>query len=156
MSLHSSIPRIPFTAQKLQEMQDEYDALLKEEQELIVRVNTARQMGDLSENGAYKYGKIELGNVRHRLRELKHLLSRAQVITSAGTGVIEFGSTVTLKNDQKTLTFTLVSHHEADPAEGKLSDQSPIGREVKGKKVGDTVTVKTPAQETTYTISAVQ
>lgn len=157
MSLHSSIPRIPFTADALAQMKAEYEKLLEEEQQLIVRVNIARQMGDLSENGAYKYGKIELSNVRHRLRELKHLISRAQVVQpSTHLGLVQFGNKVTLKNDKNTITFTLVSVHESDPAEQKLSDKSPVGQAVKGKKVGDTVVVKTPSHETSYQIESIE
>lgn len=154
MSLHSSIPRIPFTADAYAKMKAEYEKLLIEQDELIIRVNTARAQGDLSENGAYKYGKIELGNVRRRLRELKHLITHGEVIQATSSSIITFGKTVTLKNNQKTITFTLVSQYESDPAQGKLSDSSPIGQAVRGKKVGDEVVVTTPSGETTYTIAS--
>ncbi|MEO8581100.1 MAG: GreA/GreB family elongation factor [Patescibacteria group bacterium] len=156
MSLHSSIPRIPFTADAYAKMQAEYRELLKEQDELVVRVNTARLMGDLSENGAYKYGKIELGNVRHRLRDLKHLITHGEVVTASKSGFISFGSTITLQNAAKKMTFTLVSEFESDPAQGKLSDSSPIGQAVKGKKIGDSVVVVTPNGEMMYEIASVE
>lgn len=156
MSLHSSIPRIPFTADAYAKMQEEHEKLVIEQEELIVRVNVARAQGDLSENGAYKYGKIELGNVRRRLRELKHFLKHAQIIQpKKHPGVIDFGSTITLKSGSKTMTFTLVSKFESDPAQNKLSDQSPIGKEVKGKRVGDKIIVTIPSGQTTYVIEKV-
>lgn len=155
--MHSSIPRIPFTADAYAKMQAEYRKLQIEQDELVIRVNTARLMGDLSENGAYKYGKIELGNVRHRLRELKHLIMHGQIITaSTSSGTVSFGNTITLKSANKTMTFTLVSQYESDPMQGKLSDESPIGQAVKGKKVGDEVVVSTPNGEMKYEIVSVE
>lgn len=156
MPLHSSITRIPFTPDAYAKMQAEFKKLLVEQDDLIVRVNVARAQGDLSENGAYKYGKIELGNVRHRLRELRHLLKHAQVIHSTPkSGVISFGNKVLLKSKDKSLEFMLVSEYESNPAEGKLSDSSPIGSAVKGKKIGDEVTVTTPGGEIKYTVISV-
>lgn len=157
MALHSSIPRIPFTADAFAKMKAEYRKLLQEQEELIVRVNVARAQGDLSENGAYKYGKIELGNVRHRLRELKHLITHGEVVaTNSNSGIISFGNTITLQNPAKTITFTLVSEYESDPAQGKLSDSSPIGRAVIGKKIGESVVVVTPNGEMMYEIASVE
>lgn len=158
MSLHSSIQRIPFTQSAFEKMQAEYEHLLVEEQALIERVNTAKAQGDLSENGAYKYGKIELAGCRRRLRELNYLLVHAEIIdtkTNKTTEIADFGCTITLKNNSKTLKFMLVSKYEADPSNQKLSDQSPMGSAVKGKSVGDTVTVRTPSGDQQYVIDAI-
>lgn len=141
-TMHSSIPRIPFTQETLDDMQAEYAALIEQEKDVIVRLQTAREMGDLSENGAYRYAKFELGNTRRRLKELKRMLDRGVVIKSSNNGVVQLGSTVTLKNDDEEMTFTLVSKYESDPSKKKLSDQSPIGRAVMGKKLNDQVVIQ--------------
>lgn len=143
---------IPFTKDAYEEMQRDFERLSVEREEILVRLQTAREQGDLSENGAYKYAKFELGNVNRQLRRLTHLLRYGVITQSRNQGVVEFGSTVTLESNGKKLTFTLVSEHESNPAKQKLSFKSPIGQAIIGKKVGDNVKVQTPAGETIYTL----
>ncbi len=156
MSLHSSIQRIPFTKAAFEKMQAEYEHLLLEEQALVERVSIAKAQGDLSENGAYKYGKIELSVCRRRLRELQYLLEHADVLSeNISSSVIHIGNTVTLKNEKKSMTFLLVSKYESDPAAHKLSDQSPIGKALIGKSVGDTISVNTPNGQQQFVIEQI-
>jgi transcription elongation factor GreA len=157
MYSQSPAPSIPFTADAYQKLQAEYDRLTTEREQLLVRLQTAREMGDLSENGAYKYAKIELGNVNRRLRELKHLLQHGHVVQKqANPQTVQFGCTVTLQQGKRTVSYMIVSQHESNPQQGKLSTDSPIGQALFGKKKGDTVTVNAPAGLLEYTIIDIQ
>lgn len=110
-------------------------------------------MGDLSENGAYTAAKFELGTIGRQLRAVRHILDNGYIHeTKTAAGVADFGRVITLKSNDRTLTFTLVSEYESNPAEQKLSLNSPIGQAVRGKKVGDTVEVLAPTGITTYKI----
>lgn len=147
---------IPLTRQKHQQLKIKQKQLLQDQEEVLVRLNTAREQGDLSENGAYKYAKFELGNVRRELKKVNHLLRWGQVMeVSQSGGQIGFGNTVTLRNDQRELSFMLVSQHESNPTEKKLSTDSPYGQAVMGKSLGDQVVIKAPAGEFAFTIADV-
>src|SRR3546814_588093 len=88
-------PSFAFTQQKYDSLLLEQAELLAEEKDVLVRLQTAREMGDLSENGAYKYAKFELGNVRRQLKTINHLVKYGHVQTNTSGGKIGFGSTVT-------------------------------------------------------------
>ena len=81
-------------------------------------------------------------------------MQHASIIKSADATVVGLGSAVELKNSDRTVTYTVVGPVEADPMEGKISDESPIGQALMGKKVGDEVTISTPKGEIVYTISS--
>lgn len=148
---------IPFTAEAYQQLKDDLARITKLREEVLIRLQVAREQGDLSENGAYKYAKMELGNIARETRRLKYLLSFGKVQAKKNNvGIIEFGSTVTIQNDQKKLTFMLVSKHESDPVQNKLSIESPIGQAVRGKKVGEKIIVSSPTGKTDYTITKVE
>lgn len=133
----------------------EHVRLSKEREEILVRLQTAREMGDLSENGAYKYAKMELRDTDRRLRHLQKLLTYGVVVTSARSGVIDFGSRVKIKSDAGEMEFELVSGYESNPQEQKLSVYSPIGKAILGKKAGDAVEVETPSGIKNYAIVSV-
>ena len=150
---------IPFTEEKYRQMQEKVAELESLRKEVMERLVTAREMGDLSENGAYKYAKFELGNIGRQLRQLNRLLLEGypESKQQSAETIIGFGSIVTLQKESTTsqskpLTITLVSKHESNIVEGKMSDTSPIGKAVKGKSVGDRVSVTTPREVVDYTI----
>ncbi len=155
MASQKITPTIPFTAAAYAHNQAEFARLTEERKEVLVRLQTAREMGDLSENGAYIYAKLELGNIGRQLRYLEHVLTHGYVAdATAKSDVADFGHTVTLKNSTKELSFMLVSEHESNPVAHKLSLQSPIGQAVHGKRVGDEVIVTTPAGVVKYQLTA--
>lgn len=156
-SAHWNDPeKIPFTQQAYDKLQQEFDRLTELREEVLIRLEEARQMGDLSENGAYKYAKSELRDIDRKLRQLKIQRRFGYVVKNKkSNGVIDFGSSVTLKNDTHTITFMLVSEFESDPEQKKLSTKSPMGKAVVGKKFGDEVVVETPAGKTEYMIEKV-
>lgn len=158
MAIPKPIPTIPFTKDAFEKLETEYQRLQKERIEIMERLKIAREMGDLSENGAYKYAKFELGNVSRELRRIKHLLDNGFINNthSTGSNTIEFGTTVTLTQDSNTLTFLLVSAHESDLTQNKLSLESPLGKALIGKTVGDRIFVQAPAGTLEYTILTIQ
>lgn len=142
---HHSFGRIPLTAAAYQQAKEEVAKLLAEKELVMGRLKAAREMGDLSENGAYKYAKFELGNIRRRLRELYHLLEFGEVTENQSPpGEIGFGSQITLENHGKHSSYQVVSQFESNPLLGKLSMDSPLGQALLGKHVGETVEISTP------------
>ncbi|OGY18748.1 MAG: hypothetical protein A2900_02135 [Candidatus Chisholmbacteria bacterium RIFCSPLOWO2_01_FULL_50_28] len=148
--------KIRFTKEGYAKMEEEFQALTDERVEILVRLQTAREMGDLSENGAYTAARLELGSTDRRLRQLRYLMRFAEVVESKSAGTIDFGSLVTLDNGKKQMIFTLVGKYESDPAKQKLSIEGPLGMALKGKRAGDTVKVHAPAGTTTYRVVKVE
>lgn len=147
-----TIPHIRFTQEGYQKIEKDILRLQEERKEAVVNLRTAREMGDLSENGAYKAARFELGGIDRQLRRLKYLLRFGSVTKIINKGYIDFGSLVTLSDGKNELTFTLVGEYEADPGQKKLSVSSPIGKAVIGKHVGDTVIISAPVGTINYSI----
>ncbi len=119
----------------------------------VERLSTARSMGDLSENSEYTAAKEELGFLDSRLVEIEEKLRNVKVITSNGKhDSVGIGNSVTVRIDNQEQTYTLVGDLEADINEGKISEKSPIGRALMGKRTGESVTVEVPAGSVEYKI----
>ena len=116
-------------------------------QDLAAKLKAAIEMGDLSENADYKKAKEDQGFIEGRIQELEETLKRAQVIeqNTVASGVIQIGSIVIVKEEgYSEEEFQIVGSKETDPNSGKISYESPIGRALLNKRVGDIVRVKTP------------
>ncbi|RME08677.1 MAG: transcription elongation factor GreA [Anaerolineae bacterium] len=118
--------------------------------ELARRLKAAIEMGDLSENAEYIATKEEQGFVEGRIQELEHILRNAVIIENNGKrDVVDLGATVTIQEvgypEQE--VYAIVGRQEADPTRGRISNESPIGQALMGRKIGDVVTVETPAGE---------
>ncbi|OGJ15898.1 MAG: hypothetical protein A2632_01895 [Candidatus Pacebacteria bacterium RIFCSPHIGHO2_01_FULL_46_16] len=146
------MPPIPFTPPAYAQLQTDRARLQKERKEVMIRLQTAREMGDLSENGAYRYAKFELGSIGRQLRRINHLLEHGMVVQQAKHSQVQFGSSVTLTGPKGTQTVLIVSEHESDPTQHKLAMTSPIGAAIMGKVAGDCVNVVTPRGAVQYTI----
>ena len=138
-----------YTQQGYQELVDELYRRTHEEREKIKNdIATARGFGDLSENAEYDAARNDQAKNEARIKELEELIENAVILDESNidSSVISLGSTVKLLN--KTInaefTYALVGSNEANPAEGKISDQSPIGAALIGKKAGDEITVEIP------------
>lgn len=124
--------------------------------EIADRIKTAREFGDLGENMEYTAARQDQERNEARISEIEHILANVQVITAPKTdGKVVLGSTVELKSkDGKTTKqFQVVGTVEADPLNGKISDESPIGQALLGKKEGEEVEIKTPADTSVYLIA---
>jgi transcription elongation factor GreA len=119
------------------------------------KIAEARDYGDLSENAEYDAAREEQGLVESRIAEIEDILLNAELIKAGKGSKISLGSKVELKTGKKTVNYTVVGPVEADPLEGKISNESPIGVALMGKKVGDTVTITTPKGEVAYEIVSI-
>jgi transcription elongation factor GreA len=114
---------------------------------LAKRLRSAIQEGDLSENADYHKAKEDQGFLEGRIQELEYLLKNATIVENKTTGFekVEVGAKVTVQEeDFDPETYLMVGAKETDPSQGKISNESPVGRALMGKRVGDMVTVETP------------
>lgn len=146
------------TKEGLVGLKKEYDELVnKKRPEIIARVSQARNMGDLSENAEYAASREELSFIDGRIDELEELLKQAVVVgNTTSHSIVKIGSKVTVKMDGKREKFTVVGEMEANPVEKKISHQSPLGRAIIGKKVGEKVEVEAPVGGISYVILEIQ
>src|SRR3989344_5845071 len=135
---------IKVTREGFEDLKNEYEELTKQRPGVLKRMVEAREQGDLSENAGYHAAKERLGYIDSRLRHLKLMIRFAEVVNSSDNGIVSFGNTVVVENDGQKLTYTVVSAQEADPLSGKVSDVSPVGSALLGKRVGDSATVEIP------------
>lgn len=142
------------TAQGRTELEKELAELKGRRGEIADKISEARDYGDLSENAEYDSAREEQGVVETRVAEIEEILMNAEEITSRRGGKVQLGSAVELKNG-KSVTYTIVGPVEADPINGKISNESPIGLALMGKKEGDSVTITTPRGDTTYKVLSV-
>lgn len=144
------------TAEGKAELEKELTELKERRAEIAEKIAAARDYGDLSENAEYDAAREEQGIVETRVIEIEDILQNFELIKpKKANGVVHVGSTVDLHNGKK-VTYTVVGPVEADPLEGKISNESPIGAALMGKKTGDKVTITTPKGEITYTIEAIR
>jgi transcription elongation factor GreA len=142
------------TQQGVNELKKEFDELVALRSEIANRIKTAREFGDLSENMEYSAARQDQERNEARIAEIDHILSNVQIITAPkNDSKVVLGSNVKLKSDTgKTKEFQVVGTVEADPLNGKISDESPIGQALMGKKEGEKIEIKTPAETTSYSI----
>lgn len=143
------------TKQGVAELEAELAALKEKLVFVIDSIKTARDQGDLSENAEYHAAKEEQERVDNRIAEVKHILANAEVVARHSKSSVGIGCSVTLKNGGKPVTYHIVDSVEADPLEFKISDESPIGKALLGKKVGDKVEIKLPAGVRLYEIKEI-
>lgn len=119
------------------------------------KIANARDFGDLSENAEYDAAREEQAGDESRIGEIEEILRNAEIITAKRGSSITLGSKVTLTSGKKTFEYTVVGPVEADPLSGKISNESPIGVALLGKKVGESADIKTPKGTTKYEISSI-
>ena len=140
------------TEQGKKELETEAVELKGRRGEIAEKIAAARDFGDLSENAEYDAARQEQGLVETRIAEIEDILQNASIISTKNKSEVGLGSAVEMKMGDKIVNYTVVGPVEANPLEGKISDESPIGQELIGKKVGDSVTIVTPKGELTYEV----
>jgi len=144
------------TKDGITELQAELANLISKRANIADAIKTARELGDLAENAEYQSARSEQDRNEARIGEIEHILQNVEVIKAPKSdGKVVLGSKVTLKGNGGTKQFQVVGTVEADPLNGKISDESPIGKALLGKKVGEAVEIKTPAESHTYSIAAI-
>ena len=145
------------TKEGLAQLKAEYEELTRKKRpDAVRRLSDARDLGDLSENSEYAAAKQDLAFIDGRITELEEILHGAKVVTSHGKHEVAVGCKVTLHINGKNDIFHLVGEWEADPKQKKISHESPLGRALMGKKVGDKVEVEAPAGKINYKILSIE
>src|SRR5476649_2555792 len=136
------------------ELKVELEALIAKRVGIADAIKTARELGDLAENAEYQSARAEQERNETRIAEIENILQNVEIIKKPrGDSKVQLGSVVKLKGQGgKAKDFQVVGTVEADPLNGKISDESPIGQALLGQKVGEAVEIKTPADTTTYKV----
>lgn len=147
------------TAEGLEKIKAELKELTGERRiELAARLRSAIQMGDLSENADYHKAKEDQAFLEGRIQELEYLVRNAVVIEkNANRDIVSVGDTITIQEENYPAeTYHMVGPKEADPRNGRISHESPIGRAVMGHRVGDVVEVETPQGKIKFKILKIE
>ncbi len=150
------------SAARLEELKNELSYLKTvREREVADQIKEARSFGDLSENSEYDEAKNEQGKLYSRIAELETILANCSVIEEAEDtepGTVRLGNRITVEDVEmgKRETYQVVGSQEADPMNGRISEESPFGKALLGKKVGEIVVVEAPAGNIEYTVLDIQ
>lgn len=137
------------------ELEAELAELVGRRGAIAEKIAEARDFGDLSENAEYDSAREEQGLVESRIAEIEDILLNAELIKAVKSSKVILGSKVELQSGKKKTAYSVVGPVEADPLEGKISNESPLGEALMGKKVGDTATITTQKGDITYEIVAI-
>lgn len=144
---------VVLTQAGLQKIQGELEVLKKRRKDIIARIQTAKEFGDLSENAEYDDARNEQSFVEGRIQELEEMIKHAKIVEKSSHGdTIGVGSAVTVMIEGDEEIYEIVGVNESDPAQGKISVESPIGKALVGSRKGETIVVETPAGKFDYKI----
>ncbi len=152
----------PLTLAGKTKVQHELDQLIKNDREEIkIKIQEARELGDLKENAEYHAAKEKQAHIEGRILQLQGILSNCEVITinqnSVPTNIV-FGAIVTLFDPEKnsTISYQIVGHEESDKSNGKISYKSPLAKALLGKEEGDNIIVHAPKGDIEYEVEKVE
>ena len=128
---------ISLTSEGKKELEQELDELIKNRPVIAEKIATARAFGDLSENEEYSSARNEQKMAESRILEIQDILKNAKIIRGGKKNKVDLGATVSLEMGGRKVEYTLVGPTEANPLEGKISNESPIGKALLGKKAGE-------------------
>ena len=146
------------TKERQDELEKELETLKHQSRlEVAEHLKRAKEYGDLSENAEYAEAREEQNAVETRIFELEELLKKAVIIKKSGCAdQVQVGCRVTVHKNGQIFQYMIVGSNESKPEEGKISNESPIGQALLGKRVGDSVLVTTPAGQVTYQITKIE
>ena len=150
------IKKTPFTKKGFDDLVTEQKVLNVKRISAVVNLKTARDMGDLSENAAYRVARSKLSSIDSRLRYLGKILRNAYILEASSNGTVDVGCFVTVEGKSGEQTFQIVNSHESNISKGKISYYSPVGRALIGKKVKDNVLIMTPKGSIVYKIKEIK
>lgn len=144
------------TKDGISELENELKTLIEKRPLIADAIKSARELGDLAENAEYQSARADQEKNDARINEIEHILQNVEEIKAPkGDSKVQLGSLVKLKSDGTTKEFQVVGTVEADPLNGKISDESPIGKALLGKKVGEDVEIQTPAETSVYKVVSI-
>lgn len=138
---------ILLTSEGFLELEEELNNLKNVRRPKVIEaIKDARAQGDLSENADYDAARNEQAEVEGRIKQIEFMLANAEIIEKSSNHTVDLGSTVTISyvDDDEEEVYSIVGRMEADPFENKISNESPIGKAIIGKKEGDTINVESP------------
>ncbi len=138
------------------ELEAELETLKSRRSDIADKIAEARDYGDLSENAEYDSAREEQGIVETRIAEIEDILMNAEDIKVSKSDAVILGSSVTLKTADREVNYVVVGPVEANPIEGKVSSESPIGQALMNQKVGAKVSIETPKGTTAYEIIGIK
>lgn len=147
------------TEEKKKDLQDELHYLKTvKRKEILEALEAARALGDLSENAEYHQAREDQGKTEDRINQIDHMLKSSVVVKKHSSSNVEIGTTVKVKkeNQKEEITYSIVGSEEADMSQNKISNKSPLGEALFGKKKGDVVSIKTPKGLVKYTLVDIQ
>ncbi len=147
----TKIKRISFTKEGLDNLKKQYEQLLKDREPAVKELVRAREMGDLSENGLYKAARGRLSSIDANLRRISLTLKLAEV-NEPTKGIVGIGSIAIITDGENKFEYTIVGAHEADPINKRISQNSPIGKALIGRKTNDDVVIRTPKKTISFKI----
>lgn len=151
--------KVPFTREGFERVSAELKEMIEiKRPEIIDAVAEARSHGDLRENAAYDVARQDQAMIEKRISELEDQLRNARIIddTDSQRDTVSMGRQVTVDFDGDEEIYKIVGPAEAQPIKGLISEESPIGRQLSGRRVGDTVQVQTPGGTATVVIKAIE
>ncbi len=155
----ATVEKMPMLAEGYEKLNEQLKVLKAERPQIVDAIEEARAHGDLSENAEYHAAKERQGQVEASIADIEDKLSRAQIIDPrelSGDRIV-FGATVTLLDeDEKTVKYQIVGQAEADAKTGRISYNSPLGRALIGKSLGDEVEVTVPAGDRWYEVNKIE
>ncbi len=159
----AQLSRFKMSQERLDALKDElYYLETVREKEVAEQIKEARSFGDLSENSEYDEAKTEQGKLYSRIAEIKVLIDNAEIVDNidhdAPKDTVTLGSIVKVRDveDDYEETYEIVGSQEANPREGRISDDSPVGRALRGHRAGEQVTVEAPAGNLKFEIISVE
>lgn len=159
----AQLSRFKMSQERLDALKDElYYLETVREKEVAEQIKEARSFGDLSENSEYDEAKTEQGKLYSRIAEIKVLIDNAEIVDNidhdAPKDTVTIGSIVKVRDieDDYEETYEIVGSQEANPREGRISDDSPVGRALRGHRAGEQVTVEAPAGNLKFEIVSVE
>jgi transcription elongation factor GreA len=151
-------PKNYLSPERQREITEELESLRTSgRKDVAERLKAAKELGDLSENSDYHEAREEQARLETRIAELEEILRHAVIVRrSESVGTVRVGSNVKVKRNGEKLSYTIVGSSESRPAEGLISNESPVGQALLGKKPGDSVKVRTPGGEVEYEILSIE
>ena len=147
---------IPFSKQGFADLKNELEIVTAKRPLAVESLKRGREMGDLSENGLYKAAKMELGDIDRQIRHLKNLVRYGKISEPQDNNSVQLGHSIAVETNDGKKELTIVGEWEANPREHKISHKSPIGHNLMGRKIGETIAIRTPNGFINYKILSIQ
>ncbi len=147
---------IPFTKLGFSDLKKELEIEIAKRPMAVESLKRGREMGDLSENGLYKAAKMDLVGIDRQIRHLKNLIQYGKISEPKDNNSIQLGHTIVVEKENGNKEFRIVGEWEANPRENKISHKSPIGHNLMGRTVGETIAIRTPNGFINYKILSIQ